>query len=89
SAVLYIHAAVAEVQLKELLALIDRKTGETTREYPKFLKQNQIVTARFELSQRGQIICMELFEHFPRLGRFTLLDEDRIVAVGKVLQIVG
>ncbi|CAF3713237.1 unnamed protein product [Rotaria sp. Silwood1] len=89
SAVLHIHAAVAEVQLKELLALIDRKTGETTREYPKFLKQNQIVTARFELSQRGQIICMELFEHFPRLGRFTLLDEDRIVAVGKVLQIVG
>ncbi|CAF4056984.1 unnamed protein product, partial [Rotaria sp. Silwood1] len=89
SAVLHIHAAVAEVQFKELRALINRKTGETTREYPKFLKQNQIATARFELSQRRQIICMELFEHFPRLGRFALLDEDRIVAVGKILQIVG
>ncbi|CAF3945550.1 unnamed protein product [Rotaria sp. Silwood1] len=87
-AVLHIHAAVAEVQLKELTALIDRKTGETTREYPKLLKQNQIATARFELLQRGQTICIELFEHFPRLGRFALLDEDRIVVVGKVLQIV-
>ncbi|CAF1409644.1 unnamed protein product [Rotaria sp. Silwood1] len=87
-AVLHIHVAVAEVQLKELTALIDRKTGETTREYPKLLKQNQIATARFELLQRGQTICMELFEHFPRLGRFALLDEDRIVVVGKVLQIV-
>ncbi|CAF5022979.1 unnamed protein product, partial [Rotaria sp. Silwood1] len=36
SAVLYIHAAVAEVQFKELIALINRKTGETIREYPKF-----------------------------------------------------
>jgi peptide chain release factor subunit 3 len=56
SAVLHIHTTVAAVQLKELIALIDHKASETTREYPKFLKQNQIATGIFELSQRGQTI---------------------------------
>jgi translation elongation factor EF-1alpha len=31
SANLHIHAAIAEVQLKKLITLIDRKTGEKTQ----------------------------------------------------------
>jgi len=88
SAVLHIHAAVAEVQLKKLITLIDRKTGDRTQEHPRFIKQDQVAIARFELSQSGQAICMESFKHFPQLGRFTLRDEGRTVAVGKVLKIV-
>ncbi len=88
SAVLHIHTAVAEVQLKKLKTLIDRKTGEETRVDPKFIKQDQAAIAIFELSQSGQIICMELFEDFPRLGRFVLCDEGRTVAVGKVLEVI-
>ncbi|CAF2619762.1 unnamed protein product [Rotaria sp. Silwood2] len=88
SAVLHIHAAVAEVQLKKLITLIDRKTGERTQEHPRFVKQDQVAIARFELSQTGQAICMEPFKHFPQLGRFTLRDEGRTVAVGKVLKII-
>jgi len=88
SAVLHIHAAVAEVQLKKLITLIDRKTGDRTQEHPRFIKQDQVAIARFELSQSGQAICMEPFKHFPQLGRFTLRDEGRTVAVGKVLKII-
>ena len=44
--------------------------------------------ARFELMQSGQAICMEILKRFPQLGRFTLRDEGRTVAVGKVLKIV-
>ncbi|CAM4760758.1 unnamed protein product [Rotaria magnacalcarata] len=89
SAVLHIHATVVGVQLKILITLIDRKTGEETLENPKYIKQDQVAMAIFELSQSGQTICMELFEHFPRLGRFALCHEDRTVAVGKFLKIFG
>ncbi|CAF2012625.1 unnamed protein product [Rotaria magnacalcarata] len=89
SAFLHIHTAVAEVRLKRLLTLIDRKTGKETIEDPKFIKQNQAAFGIFELSQSGQTICMEPFDDFPRLGRFALCNEGRIVAVGKVRQIMG
>jgi len=88
SAVLHIHAACAEVQLKKLITLVDRKTGERTQEHPRFMKQDQVAIARFELTQAGQAICMEPFKRFPQLGRFTLRDEGRTVAVGKVLKII-
>ncbi|CAF1135350.1 unnamed protein product [Rotaria sordida] len=88
SAVLHIHAAVVEVQLKKLITLIDPKTGEKIQEYPGLIKRNQAAVARFELLQAGQVICMEPFQHFSPLGRFTLHDNGRIVAVGKVLEII-
>lgn len=88
SAVLHIHSSAVEVQLKKLITLIDRKTGERTQEHPRFIKQDQVAIARFELSQSGQAICMEPFKRFPQLGRFTLRDEGRTVAVGKVLKII-
>ncbi len=47
---LHIHTGVAEVYLKELIALIDRKTDETSGEKPKFLEQDQIAIGRFEFS---------------------------------------
>ncbi|CAF1046768.1 unnamed protein product [Adineta steineri] len=88
SAILHLHAAAVEVQLKKLITLIDRKTGDRTQEHPRFIKQDQVAIARFELSQTGQAICMEPFKRFPQLGRFTLRDEGRTVAVGKVLKII-
>ncbi|CAF3978280.1 unnamed protein product, partial [Rotaria sordida] len=39
SAVLHVHTAAVEVQLKKLITLIDRKTGERTQEHPRFIKQ--------------------------------------------------
>ncbi|CAF1507787.1 unnamed protein product, partial [Rotaria sp. Silwood1] len=81
SAVLHIHAAAVEVQLRKLITLIDRKTGDRTQEHPRFIKQDQVAIARFELSQASQVICMEPFKRFPQLGRFTLRDEGRTVAV--------
>ena len=71
-----------------MITLLDRKTGERTQERPRFIKQDQVAIARFELSQAGGAICMEPFKRFPQLGRFTLRDEGRTVAVGKVLKIV-
>ncbi len=88
SAVLRIHAAIAEVQLKKLIVLVDHQTEQRTEGNPTFIKEGQVAIATFELSQPGQTICMELFEHFPRLGRFTLDNDGRTLAIVKVLEII-
>ncbi|CAF4706778.1 unnamed protein product, partial [Rotaria sp. Silwood2] len=64
-----------EVQLKKLITLIDRKTGERTQEHRRFIKHNQVAIARFELTQSDETISMEPFKRFPQLSHFMLRDE--------------
>jgi translation elongation factor EF-1alpha len=53
-AVLHIYRAVAEVRLKKLTTLIDRKRGEETLEDPKdFLR-----LGRFALSDQGRTVVV-------------------------------
>jgi len=52
------------------------------------MKQNQITVARFELSQSRQATFMEPFKRCPQLDQSTWRDEDRTVAVGKILDII-
>lgn len=34
------------------------------------------------------VVCMETYAEYPQLGRFTLRDEGKTVAMGKVLKLV-
>ncbi|KAK3586076.1 hypothetical protein CHS0354_033198 [Potamilus streckersoni] len=86
SAVMHIHSCAEEVTIKALICIIDKKTGEKTKLKPKFIKQDQIGIARLEVN--GGVICMETFKEFPQMGRFTLRDEGRTVAIGKVLKVI-
>lgn len=85
TAVLHIHSAAEEIQISALLHLIDRKTGKKTRKPPQFVKQGQKAIARIETSGP---ICIETFEKLPQLGRFTLRDEGKTVAIGKVTKVL-
>lgn len=84
SCVLHIHSCVEEITLKVLIGLVDKKTGKKTP--TRFIKQDQVAIARLEIN--GGMICLETFKDFPQMGRFTLRDEGRTVAIGKVLKIV-
>ncbi|XP_077980483.1 eukaryotic peptide chain release factor GTP-binding subunit ERF3A-like [Glandiceps talaboti] len=85
NAVMHIHSCVEEVQIKSLLALVDRKTGAKSKQKPRFVKPDQIVLARLETSG---VICIETFQEFQQMGRFTLRDEGKTIAIGKVLKLV-
>ncbi|GIY64736.1 eukaryotic peptide chain release factor GTP-binding subunit ERF3A [Caerostris darwini] len=85
SAVLHIHAAIEEVSVKALICLIDKKTGEKGKTRPRFVKQDQIAIMRLECAG---VICLESFKDFPQMGRFTLRDEGRTIAIGKVLRLM-
>ena len=37
----------------------------------------------------GGNLCVETFKDFPQMGRFTLRDEGRTIAMGKVLKVLS
>jgi len=80
--VLHIHTSVQEAECIFLLEKIDKKTGKTEEKLPKFVPNGSIVIAHIKTSKP---VCMEKFSDFPQLGRFTLRDEGRTIAYGKIL----
>lgn len=85
SAVMHMHCAAEEVTVKALICLVDKKTGEKSKTRPRFVKQDQVAIMRIECSG---MICVEPFKLFPQMGRFTLRDENKTIAIGKVLKVI-
>lgn len=85
SAVMHIHCAAEEITVKALICLVDRKTGDKSKTRPRFVKQDQVAIMRIECSG---LICLEQFKLFPQMGRFTLRDENKTIAIGKVLKVI-
>ncbi|XP_036328096.1 eukaryotic peptide chain release factor GTP-binding subunit ERF3A isoform X3 [Rhagoletis pomonella] len=85
SAVMHIHCAAEEITVKALICLVDKKTGEKSKTRPRFVKQDQVAIMRIECSG---MICLEQFKLFPQMGRFTLRDENKTIAIGKVLKVI-
>ncbi|XP_071444801.1 eukaryotic peptide chain release factor GTP-binding subunit ERF3A [Hetaerina americana] len=85
SAVMHIHCVAEEVTVKALICLVDKKTGEKSKTRPRFVKQDQVAIMRIECAG---VICLEQFKLFPQMGRFTLRDEGKTIAIGKVLKVI-
>ncbi|PJF17397.1 Sup35p [Paramicrosporidium saccamoebae] len=83
-AVLHIHTCSEEITIASLEYTIDRKTQEKSSKKPMFVRQNESVVATIEC---GGTICLEAASDCDPLGRFTLRDEGRTIAVGKVLKV--
>lgn len=87
SAVMHLHTSGEEVSITHLLCLVDRKTTEKSKQRPRFIKQDQIAIVRLEATNGA--VCLEAFKEFPQMGRFTLRDEGRTIAIGKVLKVIS
>ena len=86
SAILHIHACAEEVTIKTLICIVDKKTGEKTPR-PRFVKPDQIAIARIEVN--AGLICMEPFDQFPQMGRFTLRDEGKFIVLSLDLHLTS
>lgn len=64
------------ILFQSLICLLDKKSGEKTQIKPRYIKQDQVGIARFEVN--GGMICLESFKDFPQMGRFTLRDEGML-----------
>ncbi|KDQ17323.1 hypothetical protein BOTBODRAFT_30142 [Botryobasidium botryosum FD-172 SS1] len=84
-AVMHIHTLSEEVTLAALLHYFDKKTGRKSKKPPQFAKKGQKIIALIETTAP---VCVERFDDYPQLGRFTLRDEGKTIAIGKVTRLV-
>ncbi|MBW0461165.1 hypothetical protein O181_000880 [Austropuccinia psidii MF-1] len=84
-AVMHVHTLAEECTLSALLHYYDKKSGKKSRRPPQFAKKGMKVVALLETTAP---ICVETFKDYPQLGRFTLRDEGKTIAIGKITKLL-
>jgi peptide chain release factor subunit 3 len=82
-AILHIHTLEVEVVVTDLICVID-PTGKKVKR--PFAKTGQQCVAKLKITADLKT-CLEKFDEYPALGRVTLRDEGRTIAIGKVVGI--
>lgn len=79
--VLDCHTAHIACKFSELLEKIDRRTGKSIENTPKFIKSGDAAIVKMIPSKP---MCVEAFTDYPPLGRFAVRDMRQTVAVGVI-----
>jgi len=82
--IFHAHTIIEECTIRSLLKEMDMKTGKPKPSKPRFVKSNSVVWCRIEVEQE---ISIETFADMMQLGRFTLRDEGKTIAIGKVIKL--
>merc|ERR1712107_778078 len=81
SPVLDCHTAHIACKFAEILEKVDRRTGKSTEDAPKFIKSGDAAIVKLLPSKP---MCVEPFADYPPLGRFAVRDMRQTVAVGVI-----
>lgn len=73
--VLHVHAAIEEVTFGALLHKLEKNTGRKSKKPPAFASKGQTIIARLDVIGGSESVCVERFEDYNQLGRFTLRDQ--------------
>jgi len=79
--VLDCHTAHIACKFTELMQKIDRRTGKSLEDTPKFVKSGDSCMVKMTPSKP---MCVESFSAYPPLGRFAVRDMKQTVAVGVI-----
>jgi len=82
--VLHVHSATEEVTFAALLHKLEKGTNRKSKKPPGFATKGMSIIARLEVIGGAGSICIERFQDYPQLGRFTLRDQGQTIAIGKV-----
>lgn len=73
--VLHVHSAIEEVTFDTLLHKLEKGTGRKSKKAPAFAAKGQSIIARLKVIGGAGAVCVERFEDYPQMGRFTLRDQ--------------
>ena len=82
--VLDCHTAHIACKFAELQQKIDRRTGKSVEDNPKFIKSGDAAIVKMIPSKP---MCVEAFTEYPPLGRFAVRDMRQTVAVGVIKKV--
>ena len=83
---MHCHTFADECVIKDIISCEEKNntSGQMeTKQAPKFVKS--FTNCRVRITTRNPI-AIEKFETIPQLGRFTLRDEGRTIAAGRILK---
>ncbi|KAI1769339.1 hypothetical protein GGR53DRAFT_473942 [Hypoxylon sp. FL1150] len=86
--VLHVHSAVEEVTFAALLHKLQKGTGRKSKAPPTHAKRGDSIIARMQVTGGAGSVCIEKFEDYPQMGRFTLRDQGQTIAIGKITKLI-
>jgi peptide chain release factor subunit 3 len=82
-AVLHLHTLVDECEVLGIKCELNKK-GKEAKQRPPFLTEGKIGIVRI---QTELSIAMESYKDVSAMGRFTLRDEGKTIAIGKIIKV--
>ncbi|OJD31452.1 eukaryotic peptide chain release factor gtp-binding subunit [Diplodia corticola] len=86
--VLHVHSATEEVTFDALLHKLEKGTGRKSKRPPGFATKGMSIIARLSVTGGAGSVCVERFEDYPQMGRFTLRDQGQTIAIGKITKLI-
>ncbi|KAJ5168758.1 Eukaryotic peptide chain release factor GTP-binding subunit [Penicillium canariense] len=86
--VMHVHSAIEEVTFAALLHKLEPGTGRKSKRPPPFANKGQTIIARLEVTSTAGAVCVERFEDYQQLGRFTLRDQGQTIAIGMITKLI-
>jgi len=86
--VIHVHAVIEEVTFAALLHSLQKGTNRKSKRPPTHAKKGDSIIARLQVIGGVGSICIERFEDYPQMGRFTLRDQGQTIAIGKITRLV-
>ncbi|KAK4189401.1 eukaryotic peptide chain release factor GTP-binding subunit [Podospora australis] len=86
--VLHVHAAIEEVTFSSLLHKLQKGTNRKSKLPPSHAKKGDSIIAILQVTGGAGSVCVERFEDYPQMGRFTLRDQGQTIAIGKITRLI-
>ncbi|KAG5950031.1 translation termination factor GTPase eRF3 [Claviceps sorghi] len=86
--VLHVHSAIEEVTFAALLHKLQKGTNRKSKLPPTHAKKGDSIIARMQVIGGAGSVCVEKFEDYPQMGRFTLRDQGQTIAIGKITKLI-
>merc|ERR1719379_897433 len=83
-AVLHVHVAQEECEVSKLHEACSMTNMKKKEKNPKFVRENSVAWVSIQLARPT---ALDAFTGCQQLGRFTLRDEGRTIAIGKVTEL--
>jgi peptide chain release factor subunit 3 len=83
-AILHIHNVETECKIVDLISQMNKKTGKKMHQKPMFVRAGDVCKALISVDQT---IAIETFGANQHMGRFTLRDMGKTVAIGKITKL--